>query len=266
MLGLLAPFILASCGQDTAPADLYQAKGFVTGQDERYRQSGFAQGLPDVLVKVSGDPRLRDDPRVAALAATAEVYVGSYTYHDQMEGVPIGDEQGTRDRPYDMTISFKPDKINAALKSLGSEPWVSARPRLVVFVAVRNHALDYTLASDGEFGSDQRDALAAAAWQMGMPLRMPAAAELSTGPMLLNAPPMERMQSLAGAATVAGSDAALAGTLVWGDGFIGWHADWRLVTKDKIYDWAIHDVSFDEAFRNAVRGAVQVLSGHGQPG
>ena len=265
-LCLLVPLSLASCGQDAAPADLYQARGFVTGQDERFRQSGFAQGLPDVLVKVSGDPRLRDDPRVAALTATAETFVGSYSYRDQMEGIPIGDEQGTRDRPYDLTISFKPDKINAALRSLGREPWVAARPRLVVFLAVRNHAQDYPLASDGEFGSDQRDALAAAAWQMGMPLRLPAHAEFGAGPLPLDASPMARMQSLAGAATAAGRDAALAGTLVWDNGFIGWHANWQLVTKDKIYGWAIQDVSFDEAFRNAMRGAAQALSGHGQPG
>jgi hypothetical protein len=33
----------------------------------------------------------------------------------------------------------------------------------------------------------------------------------------------------------------------------------------KNYRWQIRGVGFDDAFRNGMRGAVQVLSGHGQP-
>ncbi|TIW55589.1 MAG: DUF2066 domain-containing protein, partial [Mesorhizobium sp.] len=33
----------------------------------------------------------------------------------------------------------------------------------------------------------------------------------------------------------------------------------------KTYRWQVRGVSFDEAFRVAMRGAAQVLSGNGQP-
>jgi len=62
-----------------------------------------------------------------------------------------------------------------------------------------------------------------------------------------------------------GGDQALAGTLIWSDAARGWIAEWRLDFEGKPYRWRISGVSFDEAFRNALRGAAQVLSGNGEP-
>src|ERR1700722_13332538 len=66
---LAAWFIAAPC-QTWADDEnsLYQAMEVVTGTDLRERPRGFAQCLEDVLVKLSGDSRLRGDPRVIAIA------------------------------------------------------------------------------------------------------------------------------------------------------------------------------------------------------
>ena len=58
---------------------------------------------------------------------------------------------------------------------------------------------------------------------------------------------------------------ALSGSLVWSDAELGWIADWRLDGTDETYTWQVRGVSFDEAFRNAMAGSLQVLSGNGQP-
>ena len=39
----------------------------------------------------------------------------------------------------------------------------------------------------------------------------------------------------------------------------------RLAFAGQNYAWRVRGVSFDDAFRNASRGAAQVLSGNGQP-
>jgi hypothetical protein len=68
---------------------------------------------------------------------------------------------------------------------------------------------------------------------------------------------------------MAGGDsaaAALAGELTWSERDLGWAARWRLAAGGRVVAWGIKGVSFDEAFRAAARGAVQVLSGHGEPG
>ncbi len=71
--------------------------------------------------------------------------------------------------------------------------------------------------------------------------------------------------SLGAAARTVGGDAALAGNLVWSERDLGWVADWRLAWGGGTFGWRISGVNFDEAFRSAVRGAAQVLSGNGEP-
>ena len=132
----------------SAPVELYQAKPIVTGTGETNRQIGFALAFEDVLVKVSGDPRLLDDPRVDELAKDAGSYVTEFRYRDRMEGIPIHDEQGSHDRPHDLTTIFSPEKIDAVLASLGSRPWTEPRPTITLFLARHQGARSFVLASD----------------------------------------------------------------------------------------------------------------------
>jgi hypothetical protein len=60
-----------SRGTAAAADDLYRARTIVTGQGEEGRSAGFAECLGQVLVKVSGDPRLLGDPGVAAMVDRA---------------------------------------------------------------------------------------------------------------------------------------------------------------------------------------------------
>src|ERR1051325_7810080 len=74
-------------------ADLYQGQTIVTGEGPANRPLGFAECLEDVLVKVSGDPRLATDPAAAALSKQAASLVAEFRYHDRMSGIPHHDEQ-----------------------------------------------------------------------------------------------------------------------------------------------------------------------------
>ena len=142
-------------GVDVAAAgtalNIYQARTIVTGQREETRGPGFEQCLEDVLVKVSGDPLVLTDPAIAGMKGHAASYVAEFRYGDRMEGIPIHDEQGSRDRPYDLTVDFQADQIDAALRSLGREPWTAPRPRLVVFLGVRLGTATYMLARTDRF-------------------------------------------------------------------------------------------------------------------
>jgi uncharacterized protein len=245
--------------------DLYQARTIVTGQGEESRRGGFAHCLEQVLVKVSGDPRLLDDPRVTGLAGRASTFVADFHYRDRMAGIPVHDEQGTRDRPYDLTVNFDPGKVAAALRSLGLEPWGASRPRVVMFVAVRLGPTTYLLASDGEHGRDQREALADAAERFGVPIALPDQAALVKAGLSYESLPTIDLRRLDAAARTMGGDLALGGSMLWSEAGLGWIADWRLDAQGKSYQWQIRGVSFDDAFRNAIAGAAQILSGHGQP-
>jgi hypothetical protein len=62
-----------------------------------------------------------------------------------------------------------------------------------------------------------------------------------------------------------GGDLALVGNMLWSEEALGWIVDWRLSAEGKSYRWQIRGVSFEDAFRNAIAGAAQILSGHGRP-
>ena len=70
---------------------------------------------------------------------------------------------------------------------------------------------------------------------------------------------------LAPLAAKAGGALPLRGSLVFSDREHGWIADWYLAAAG-LHHWQVRGVNFDTAFRYAILGAEQVLSGNGEPG
>ncbi len=268
--GLLGSFgllllLAADAGAATIPGELYQAKTLVTGDGLENRGPALARCLVDVLVKVSGDPSLIGDPAVAALGDGASRFVAGLDYHDRMEGIPHHDEQGSRDRPFDLTVTFVPGAIDQALRDLGREPWTDPRPTLVAIIGVRNGPSSFVLSADGN-RPEMREALADAAWALGLSIRIPVEADLGAGGMT-NAETLAArgIEGLGTIASAAGGGLVLAGNLTWSDAELGWTADWRIASGGTTYRWRVKGVSFDQAFRGGMSGAAQILSGHGRP-
>ena len=249
-----------------AAADLYQAQAIVTGQGEANRIIGFASCLEDVLIKVSGAQKLAGDRRLAAYKSNAKSFVRAFSYHDQMSGKPHRDEQGTRDRPYDLTVDFEEKKIDDLLKALALKPWPAPRPRLAAFVEIKQGPKNFIVTTDGTQSDLQRDALLAAADRRGMGIVLPSAAALTklnlTGVELKTVP----TSTLASVAAEQGGEVALVGQLVWDDRKLGWAMQWQIDWRGRTYNWQVRGVTFDEAFRRGIGGAAQVLSGNGDPG
>jgi len=258
-IGLGVLQLSSSIGAETTD-NLYQARTIVTGRGEENRLRGFPLCLEDVLIKVSGDPRLTDDPRLALLRAQAQTFVASFDYHDRMAGLATHDEQGTRDRPYDLIVHFDRDKIDAALRSLGVTPWTTPRPRVVVLVGMKQAAAKFVLTRDGNHAGPN-ESLTAAAEKRGIPILLPSTQELAAHGIAwedLTGDPTPIVRAL-------GADVALAGELIWDEQELGWAASWLLAAPGGVHHWQIRGVTFDAAFRNALGGSAQVLSGHGDP-
>ncbi|RWM20108.1 MAG: DUF2066 domain-containing protein [Mesorhizobium sp.] len=257
--------VCATARAALAGDDLYRANTIVTGQGEENRQIGFKACLDTVLVRVSGDRRLPKKPEMAGLRDKAGSFVAEFRYRDRMEGIPIHDEQGTHDRPHDLTCLYKPAVIDPVLASLGSRPWLAERPRLAIFLATERGARHFTLTAGDERGAPMRESFVNAADPLAMQIAFPKASLLSEFGLDDKALHEMDMAALDKAAKLAGADQALAGSIVWSDKELGWNADWRLATGGRTYSWQVRGVSFDEAFRVAMRGAAQILSGNGQP-
>lgn len=270
-LGLvIALSLLLQAGRaDPLPADaghLYRAQTIVTGQGEANRLTGFAACLVDVVIKVAAAGQLADDRRLAAAKADARSYVKAFSYHDQMAGTPTHDEQGTRDRPYDLTVDFDQARIDGLLATLGLKPCSSHRPVLAVFVEMEQGARQYIVTSDARQSDLQRDSLLAAANKRGMSIVLPTAAQLSKSAITAAALPALSTAALAAATAEQGGEVALIGHLVWNDHDLGWVTEWRLEWQGRPHRWQLRGVTFDEAFRRGIGGAAQILSGNGKPG
>ena len=241
---------------------LYRATSLVTGTGEINRQQGFSLCMDKVILSVTGDQSLLAMPEVARLRDHAGDLIGSFTYRDRLEGTPIHDEQGSRDRPYDLTCNFDQQKLDAALTGLGARPWLAPRPVVVPLLAVEHGKKHFVLVADGDDGRFMDASFAAAADPMSMSIALPVKADISAldgaSPWLADQMLLNRM------AKAGGGDVPLLGRLVWSDADLGWVADWRMTFEGNTHDWQVRGVSFDEAFRVAMRGAAQILSGNGR--
>ncbi len=232
----------------TAPAratGLYEAATITTGMDAPARPAALAACLAQVLAKVSGNPALLDDQRVAALGPAAPGLLAGLAYLDRMSDEPKHDEQGTRDRPYDLIARFDPQGVDAALLGLGEAPWRTNRDRPSILVDVAITPRDgpiMPLRADTDPDERHRAALLAAADRFGIPVLLSPV----TGP-----PPL--------------ATTTLRGSMVWQDAAAGWVGAWSLLWQGREHSWRIAGVSFDEAYRNAVAGGAAVLSGHPTP-
>jgi hypothetical protein len=258
-LVIAIPYLAAApSARADATSDLYRSTVIVTGFDMRNRPAGFARALREVLVKLSGEPRLDKAPRVAELAAHADKLVTSFDYVDQMAGIPIHDEQGTYDRPYYLTVFFDRAKIDQTLADLGEKPWLGERPVITPVFAVDRFAKHYLLSSENPAGADQAEAFTDVAADYDIHVRIPTEAEFRTWGVTLGQFPAPTEASTTERVIVAG-------TLAFDEDLPGWVGKWRFKWRDAEYNWEIRGVNFDSAFRNAIRGVLRVVSGHDGP-
>jgi uncharacterized protein len=236
----------------TTPAELYQGRAFVTGQRDETRIPGFERALADVVRKLTGDFWIETSEVMKAISAPVQDYVASYSETDRMADIPIHDEQGTRDRPFDLLVTFKPVKVDDLVKRLGRKPWKAARRETLVMLTVTTDAGSYVLTDDADQGIDQRESLKSAAWTAGIPI------VLLTQEHLEAAPGTKRDFSKFNSA-----GQTLVGNLTWARGMKGWQGNWKLRTPRGSSQWRIEGVNFDDAFRNAMSGTASILSGHG---
>lgn len=233
------------------PDDLYSSQAIVTGQGEKNRQPGFRDCLDRVLVKVSGDQRLPKLPQAAALRARAGDFISSFSYRDRLAGKPIHDEQGTYDRPHDLTCHYDRKTINDLLVSLGSRPWLDERPTFMVILDVERGGKAFRVTADDMRDLAMQESFALGATPLALKVTFPAASDAAR----MDPDALEPSEGVL----------PLSGRLVWSDADLGWVATWRLKHDGEVHQWIVRGVSFDEAFRVAMRGAAQILSGNGAP-
>ena len=264
-LSLGSAIALARPAKAYVLAELYRGRTIVTGRRDETRIPGMVRALTQALVRVSGDARVAANPALAEFTRAPEAPVIDYTYRDLYAFRPIMDEQGTRDRPYEMTVRYDPLKIDAMLAAMGSQPWLAPRPNLVVFLAVRHIGSSFLLAAAGSQGELMRQSFQDAAWAAAMDVVTPTPATIAKAGLTVDGMPGVTPKMLWPFVDRKLGQIPLLGTLAWSKPLLAWKATWQLEESGTSHNWGIEGVNFDAAFRNGVGGAAQILSGNGDP-
>lgn len=256
-LALSDLMVVASLHSATARVvgDLYDAETIVTGTEEPERTRGFRAALETVIVKLTGATMLPADPRVAALAARPHGLVQTFEYEDRMKGIPVHDEQGTRERPHFLRVTFSKPAIDAALHRLGVRQWPADRPVVAIWLGVDTPASRFVLSDAGPEGYGQRAVITETARRLGLPVELPRAQQDAVG---FDDVASDRVATLSAASPKA--DTHLVGKLsARGDGY--WDVVWNFHAPQTVRRWHLDGVTFDRALKHALARVAEILSG-----
>jgi uncharacterized protein len=261
MGGLLGALLLwASAAFAQAPGisddDLYKAETIVTGTGETERLRGFKVGAEEAVLKLTGRANLAGSSRLEKIQDQAASLVADYSYEDRMKGIPIHDEQGTRDRPHFLRIRFDKAKFDSAITAAGLKKWTGERPLVMVWLGIREVRGKYVLPAEGPAGYGQREVLKEASKKRGVPIMLPPPGESAVTYDTIDKSLYHVLQQ---ASARLGAPAVLYGTLDF-DGNVGWNTRWTLAGPGAYAKWSMKGVTFDAALKGAIEQTAAELA------
>lgn len=257
---LLAVAILAPARAEVV-SDLLRGEAIVTGRDNpQERARGIRLALTQVLVKACGDDRVAEHPHLPDVLAEAEAHVTGLEYEDRKKGIQISDEQGTRDRSFYLRVDFDPDGVRALLDRLGAQAWDRDRPRLLVVLAVVDHAGRFVVGSESARGVGHRETLTLDARRRGLAVVLPKMDSVETLALSHSEVAQVHGGALGALAASYTADAVLAGTMeLGGQGY--WTTDWTLLADGQPARWHVSLATFDKAIALGLGETARVLAG-----
>ena len=247
MLAVL-PALLLSQAAFAAQPDLYSATVIVTGRDNlAERARGIREALPLVLTKLTVDDETAERAVAEGIDGSAETAVERFDYLDRKEGIQISDEQGTRERSFELTVRFDPEKVDAMVEELGGSVWTGERPQITVALVIDDGVSAYLLTRTSEKGWGQRLALEDESKALAVPVALPA-----------EVPAAETLDAALAKVGV-GAPARLEGHMaITPSGY--WNTAWRFTAIGSDERFATEGVTFDAAIAEALRHSAKTLA------
>ena len=173
--------LVAQSASAVVVEDLYLASVITQGQSDSQRRKDAAEGLLQVLVRVSGRGDIASNPMISSALQKPESYYSEFSYVDQPQDLPFLGQTELVTQPVDpletqrpsqvMRIRFEPSLVSKLLRSAQLPVWGSNRPAVLSWMAIRE--------ADGRtvIGAESRVPFAEdviqAATQRGVPLLLP---------------------------------------------------------------------------------------------
>lgn len=208
---------------------LYQGVLPVTSQSSMERNQLADEALAQVLIKVSGNNDILDNPQVKARLNSAGRLMQEFSY------APAPSLPGNT-KPYVLQLNFDPDGINKILRDSGAPIWGQNRPLLLIWLTydIPHHTTEIIGADSGNPVSV---VLKQSTDRRGVPVMFPAMDVQDLEQVSVNDVSMMNLPKLISAAKRYASDAILIGHIQQDAN--GYATQWKLIMGNDQWGWNI---------------------------
>ncbi|MGA7800178.1 MAG: DUF2066 domain-containing protein, partial [Gammaproteobacteria bacterium] len=245
---LLLPVLMWTRNLSAAPVEhLFQAEVPVSDQGVGERAGAVRDALTEVLVRLTGERDVAQQPVAADLLKDSDRFVQQYRY--RREPPP---DAGAQASALWLWVRFDARGIERAVRRAGLPLWGRERPLTLIWLAVQDGDQRYLVASDAD--SDLRRTVEREARRRGVPVLFP----------LLDLEDQARVQfpDVWGGFVDMVTDASkryhapdvLIGRLAHNAGG-GWSARWTMELDGDEINWVASDASVDTVLAAGVDGA-----------
>lgn len=241
--------IFASSSFAITMTNLYQAQIPVAAQTDDLKEQAIKAGLLQVLIKLSGDAAIGDNPLIKPNLYKADYYVQEFNYS-------AGDAQASQ---YLLTIHYEKNDVNRLLHKSGIAFWGDVRPLILVWLAVANQHQAIRIISNENPGT-VFNAMQFESRRYGLPLIFPVmdvadVSQISSTDITSHAIP-----ALKEAGKRYAPDGLLVGTLT--QTAKGYDSDWQLLIGNDKWDWHLSDTKRTALIAILMKQMSQVLAQH----
>ena len=228
---------------------LYQADIPVAAQTDDLKAQAVKDGFLEVLIKLSGDLQIGNNPAIKASLLRPDYYVQEISYS---QPTPDSSE-------YLLRIHYEPNDINRLLKKAGISYWGEMRPLILVWLAVTNKD-QATEIIGNEMPDDTFTSMKQQSKRYGLPLIFPVMDVADVSQISPEDVTQVALPVLKEAAKRYAPDALLIGRMQQSSQ--GIESQWQLILNKEQWKWTITDKSPELVIASLMNQISQTLSKH----
>ncbi|HEX4044791.1 MAG TPA: DUF2066 domain-containing protein [Gammaproteobacteria bacterium] len=212
---------------------LYQAQLPVTAQTDEIRRQAEVNGLIQVLIKLTGNPEIEQNPTIKTNLARADYYVQEFSYAAATPNTAN----------YTIQINYNPDEIKRLLRQAGASYWGENRPLILVWMAVKDEAQPHAAEIINDTASDILFTMQQQSKKYGLPIIFPIMDVTDVNQVTSNEIINKQLPLLKTAGQRYSPDAMLIGYVQHENGSV--QSKWELVLNDNKWQWHLSDKTMD---------------------
>lgn len=241
-------------------SDLYATEVRVANESSEERSKGLVSALAIVIKKVSGDPKVVEQNKIAAALSKASSFVQQFRYR-----VELGDTIPGNDKPVEtryLWAKFDKTSIDNLLQQANINVWAQNRPKILLWLAIEQQGQRRLF--DLNETPENLTTILNTAKSRGIPLQLP----------LLDLQDQAKLQTadlwagFEGAIRSASEryphDAILVGRLRQLDEQL-WSTNWSLFGQNEKHDFAINNIALAQALSRGLNDAQDRLAAKHAP-